>query len=247
MLALLLILTLNSCGNKAENLATDSITDYLPLKVGKYITYRLDSLVFTNFGRNTETHAYSLKYQIADTTTDNLGQKIFVVNEFLRDTASLTPWRSIGSSYITPYNNHIDWTEDNLRVTKLFLPMRENFQWKGNIAIPSNPYNNNYPFSNDDNIQDWNFYYSGSANSFAYSNQYYQNVYTVEQRNEILNDPITLPAAYASKTRAVEHYAKGIGLVHKQFELWEYQPNTGGSGGGYKVGFGVTCWMIDHN
>ncbi len=31
------------------------------------------------------------------------------------------------------------------------------------------------------------------------------------------------------------------------YEMWEYQPNTGGSGGPYKTGFGITMWMIDHN
>ena len=242
-----MIFLLYACGNKTENLNTATIADYFPLHVGKYITYRLDSLVFTNFGRNTEKHSYLLKFQIADSTTDNLGQKIFIVNQFLRDTASTTPWRSLGSLYISSYSNHLDWIEDNMRVTKLHLPMRESFQWKGNIAVPNNPYNNNYPFSNDDNMQDWNFFYSGVPSSYAYSNYNYQNVITVEQRNEILNDPVAIPTAYASKTRAVEHYAKGIGLVHKQFELWEYQPNTGGTGGGYKVGFGFTCWMIDHN
>jgi hypothetical protein len=72
-------------------------------------------------------------------------------------------------------------------------------------------------------------------------------VVTVEQIDEAFNVPITNPGFYASRSRAVDRYAKGIGLVYKELELWEHQPNTGGAGGPYKTGFGITMWMIDHN
>ncbi|MBS1656200.1 MAG: hypothetical protein JSU05_15210, partial [Bacteroidetes bacterium] len=38
-----------SCGKKTEDFQTEAISDYVPLASGKYITYRLDSTVFTNF------------------------------------------------------------------------------------------------------------------------------------------------------------------------------------------------------
>ncbi len=61
-----------------------------------------------------------------------------------------------------------------------------------------------------------------------------------------INVPITNPAGYASITRVVEKYSKNIGLVYREYKLWEYQPNTGGPGG-YQNGFGIKMWMIDHN
>ena len=45
---------------------------------------------------------------------------------------------------------------------------------------------------------------------------------------------------------SVEKYSKTIGLIYRQFILWEYQPNPSGPDP-YNTGFGVTMWMIDHN
>ena len=44
----------------------------------------------------------------------------------------------------------------------------------------------------------------------------------------------------------VEKYAKGIGLIVKDFLHWEYTGPSGGSNG-YYVGYGVRLTMIDHN
>ena len=44
-----------SCSNKTEPFVSEPLSDYIPLQTGKYITYRLDSLVFTNFGTVTNT------------------------------------------------------------------------------------------------------------------------------------------------------------------------------------------------
>ncbi|HEY9663211.1 MAG TPA: hypothetical protein V6C65_32600, partial [Allocoleopsis sp.] len=82
---------------------------------------------------------------------------------------------------------------------------------------------------------------------FSYKGNNYTDVYTVEEADESFNVPITSPGSYGSKSRSVEKYAKAIGLVYREYELWEYQPNTGGTGGPYKTGFGITMWMIDHN
>ena len=48
---------ITSCEKETEEFKTEAIADYLPLAVGKYINYRLDSTVFTNFGRNEEIHS----------------------------------------------------------------------------------------------------------------------------------------------------------------------------------------------
>jgi len=52
------------------------------LQPGKYITYRLDSLVFTNFGKNTEIHKYQMKHEIdaelVDTSADLAGAFILI-------------------------------------------------------------------------------------------------------------------------------------------------------------------------
>ena len=54
---MVLAVLLASCSKKTENYPTSPLSTYCPLDTGKYILYRIDSLVFTNFGQNIETHS----------------------------------------------------------------------------------------------------------------------------------------------------------------------------------------------
>ena len=179
--------------------------------------------------------------------TDNLGRPSYRVFRYLRDTAGLQPWSQAGSFFITALSDQVELIEDNLRVIKMHLPIKNKFSWKGNKYLPSNPYGSLYTFSNDDNMDDWDFNYDGEPSSFSYGGKNYTGVYSIEEVNESLNVPITNANAYGIKTRAVEKYSKNIGLVYREYELWEYQPNPGGTGGPFKTGFGLRQWMIDHN
>lgn len=73
-----------SC-NEKEEFVTEQLNEYIPLQVGKYITYRIDSLVFTNFGRTIETRRYQVKEQVDAQITDNLGRPSFRIYRYLRD------------------------------------------------------------------------------------------------------------------------------------------------------------------
>jgi hypothetical protein len=235
-----------SC-NEKEEFVTDNNTDYIKLTPGKYITYRLDSLVFTGFGRIIETHRYQVKDQIDALVTDNIGRPSYRVYRSIRDSLGLTPWQEAGTYLITALPDQIELLEDNLRFIKLHMPMKDGFSWKGNKYLSANPYNSKFNFSNDDNMGDWDFYYDGQSSSFSYRGNNYSDVFSVEEVDEAFNVPIASPTSYAAKSRSVEKYSKGIGLVYREYELWEYQPNTSGSGGPYYTGFGIKKWMIAHN
>jgi hypothetical protein len=235
-----------SC-NEKEEFVTDKVSDYMLLVPGKYITYRLDSLVFTNFGRNIETHRYQVKEQVDALITDNLGRPGYRVFRYLRDSLGTTPWQPSGTYFITPLTDQVEVIEDNLRFIKMHMPVKDGFNWKGNKYLPTDPYGSTYNFSNDDNMGDWDFYYDGQSSSFTYRGNNYSNVYSIEEADDAFNVPITSPTSYAARSRSVEKYSKNIGLVYREYELWEYQPNTGGAGGPYYTGFGIRMWMTDHN
>ena len=236
-----------SC-NEKDDFTVENVGPYIPLEVGKYITYRLDSLVFTNFGNTTEIHRYQVKHRVDAVITDNLGRPSYRIFISIRDSAGTEPWKESGSYFITPLTDQIEVIEDNLRTIKLHAPVRNDFTWKGNKYYPTNPYDNaGYNFSNDDDIQNWDFRYDGMLEPFSYNGVNYTDVETVEQEDESFNVPITIPTSYAARSRSVEKYSKNIGLIYRQYELWEYQPNTGNPAGPYKTGFGITMWMIDHN
>jgi hypothetical protein len=242
-----ILFTLFSCSTEKEEFITDEVKDYILMTPGKYITYRLDSLVFTNFGRTIDTHRYRVKEQVDALITDNLGRPSYRVFRYITDSLGIGPWQPSGTYFVTPLTDQIEVVEDNLRTIKLHMPIRDNFSWKGNRYYPSEPYYPQFPFNNDISIQDWDFYYNGGSSTFSYRGNNYADVYTVEEADDLSNVPITSPGSYASKTRAVEMYSKNIGLVYREYELWDYQPNTGLPGGPYYTGFGIRKWMIEHN
>jgi hypothetical protein len=77
---------------ETEEFKTEAIADYMPLAVGKYITYRLDSTVFTNFGRNEEIHKYRVKHVVDAQITDNLGRPSYRILRYLSDSLGHQPW-----------------------------------------------------------------------------------------------------------------------------------------------------------
>jgi len=234
-----------SC-KKADHFTNEPLSDYLPLQSGKYITYRIDSTVFTNFGRNIEIHSYQVKHVIDSQITDNLGRPSYRIFRYTRDTAGTQPWVPTGSYFITPLSSDVELVEDNLRFIKLVLPIQQSYTWKGNAYLPPGPYETLFNFSIDVGMQDWDFTYNNFDSTLSFAGNNYSNVWTIQEANDSINVPITNPSAYASKTISVEKYSKNIGLVYREYVLWEYQPDPSGPSG-YQVGFGIKEWMIDHN
>jgi hypothetical protein len=225
----------------------ERLTETIPLTVGKYITYRLDSLVFLNFQQNPTIHSYKVKHVVDAQVNDNLGRPSYRIYKYTAAATGPENWQASGTYFITPLDEQVEVTEDNLRVVKIRLPLKEGFEWKGNSYLPTEPYQPfGFTFSNDDDMKNWEFYYDVPEASFTYNGNTYTDVYTVEQQADSSNVPINSPQSYAYKTRSVEKYSKSIGLVYREFALWEYQPNPNGANP-YYSGFGVTMWMIDHN
>src|SRR2546423_512841 len=161
----LIIIVLMNFGCKKSSdhyLTIPWLSAYLPLTTGKYIIYRTDSTVFTNFGRNTEIHSYEEMQLVDSPITDAMGRTGYRVYRFIRDTSETQPWSSTGTLFIVPAQNTIEAIEDNMRVIKLDLPVAKGNSWNGNRYLPDQPYSDTYNFSNDDAMSssDWNYTYS---------------------------------------------------------------------------------------
>jgi hypothetical protein len=244
-ISLLVITTISlfSCKDKKEEFVTDKLSDYIPLQPGKYITYRLDSLVYTNFGTVAVTRRYQMKHVIDAQITDNLGRPSYRVYTYIRDSAGTQAWSASGSYYVTQLANQTEVIDDNMRVIKLHLPIKEGYTWPGNTYLADDPYLPNYDFNNDNDIKSWDFTYDVFEPAISYRGKSYSDVFTVVQQDESGNAPVTDINAYGFKTLMVEKYSKTIGLVYLKHELWDYQTNPTV----HYTGFGVTMWMIDHN
>jgi hypothetical protein len=101
-----------------------------------------------------------------------------------------------------------------------------------------------FDFSNDEDMNEWEYTYQDVGASLTLENKNYDNTISVLQIADSANLPIQAFVP-ASKSYWIEKYAKGVGLVYKEVELWEYQPPTTVSG--YRHGYGLKLTIIDHN
>ncbi len=241
----LALFSLFSCSEKTEEFQTETLAEYLPLQPGKYITYRLDSLSLTLFGESFEIHSYQVKHVVDAEIKDNLGRSSYRIYRYIRNADGTGEWANNGSYFITPLQTEIEVVEDNLRFIKLHAPLREGNSWKGNSYLHVDPYPS-HKFTLFGYMRNWEYVYDSFNPSFDYQGQQYTDVWTVEEENYGENYPVTEPARPGGKIRAVEKYAKNIGLVYREYMIVEYEPNTTGPDPYYR-GFGITMWMIDHN
>lgn len=259
LLLILLSLVLIYCTKQTEEIdgavLPERLTELLPLQKGKYIIYRLDSLVFTKLGTDREIHRYTVKYQVDTTFLDNQGNVSYRIYRYLNDSTAKGPWIPAGTAYITPFSNRIEKVEDNLRSIILAAPVREGFTWKGNRYLTD------YPFGLEfTNMPNWEFMY-GAEMDEEIEGRTIENVRTVYKANELTNalyDRPIVDTQLAMNITSVAKYARNIGLVYEENTLWEHQNrfsieidpvtrDTIKTYTPYSLGFGVRMWMIDHN
>ena len=146
-----------ACSKETEEFSSAPLSDYLPLKVGKYITYRLDSTLFTNFGTETEIHSYQEKHVVDSTITDASGRRGYRILRYIRNISGTGLWAPSGSYFIVANEKTVEVVENNLRFIKLALPLKTGFTWKGNQFLPNDPYSTYYSFSNDNIMHNWDY------------------------------------------------------------------------------------------
>jgi hypothetical protein len=255
LLASCVLLLLSSC-NRTETLESLTLDELVPLKAGKYITYRLDSLVFTNAGKITETHRYRVRHTVDRQSVDNQNRPTWVVITQITDSLGVGPWVQNGTYTITQVDKRLEVTENNLRVIKLNLPTIQDFTWKGNTYLPDRPYNPEFPISIDANMSLWEFKFESVNGSETIGGNQLNDVTTVFHIDESENVPMKTDTSFASRELSVEKYAKNVGLVFREFQLWENQPRPRTTGtppnaittyDPVRIGFGVKMWMIDKN
>jgi hypothetical protein len=242
LLSLVIAATLlTSCGSRKAELQLTSINDYAPLTVGKYITYSVDSLVFTNFGTVEAHRFYEVKHLVADTFRDNLGRLAYKIIRYIRKVPVTENFVSEYTFYAVNTENTYEFVENNQRFIKLALPMKNAYRWKGNsyvnlsTIVPG--------FGSSAFLEDWDYTYDDvdGPNPINLPGFSISNTLTVNQRDQSSNLPVTGTTNIANKDFAKEVYGKGIGMIYRQFIHWEYQISS------KYIGYGITMKMIDKN
>jgi hypothetical protein len=233
---------------KSDVLDTAQLADYMPIQPGKFIRYRLDSTVFVNFGQQDTVISYDAKDVVDAEIEDNLGRKSFRVVRYLRSLGSTNEYDYTPSlTYmITPGRESIEVQENNLKYQKLRLPVAEGFHWRGNSFLPATPFYAVYQFSNDEDMDLWDYTYYALHQSIEVNNVVYDSTVSVLHVADSSNVPIDFPDGLAYRNYWNEVYAKNVGLIYKEVVMWEYQPPNSGNPG-FRSGFGLKMSIIDHN
>lgn len=229
----------SACNKEAEVLDLPAINDYYPLQVGKYVTYSLDSTVFINFGAKDTVVKYQVKHQVDGQLTDNLGRPAYRVTRYIRKTAA-NAWVPDNTFMAVPTDFAMEFIENNMRFLKLKGPIREGFTWKGNSFIDTYSLNSNVKY-----LDDWEYTYENVNMSETVGTFNLDSTLHVNQRDEVIGNPNDVNS-YSEINFGAEKYAKGIGLVYRNFSHVEYQPPTPGRAG-YRLGYSVKMTIIDHN
>jgi hypothetical protein len=240
----------NSC-RKTAAFPSDQLSDYMQLQVGKYITYRLDSLVFINFGTQDSIASYLAKDIVDAAIVDNLGRPGWRVIRYISDTTGTSDWTPSEAYMVIPTRETLEVIENNLRYQKLKLPIENGFNWKGNSYIDTRTTYQNSPglgswdFTYLDN---WDYTYDSVGNPFTVLSGTVPKTITVHQANDSTGTPSNIvDTLISSRTFSEEVYGKGIGLIYKNFLYWQYQPPNIGTPVGSTTGYGIKLNMIDHN
>ncbi|MCO6498024.1 MAG: hypothetical protein J5I50_10205 [Chitinophagaceae bacterium] len=241
IVAICLLFFLFSCEKKTEIYQVDEVSEYYPLQIGKYIEYQLDSTLFINFGQQKVVVTYLIKDVVDAQVVDNLGRPSYRVLRYIRKNSSEN-WLPSFAYLVTDADNKLELVENDLRYIKLINPVRQDVSWKGNSHIDTYTTDLNFRF-----LDDWDYIYDSVGVPIEINGMEFENTVKVFQRDEFLGQDPDIPGTqYAEKNFAYEKYAKGVGLIYREFLHWEYQGAQPGRDAYYE-GYGIKLTITGHN
>ena len=208
----------SSC-KKTETAAYIPVNDYYPLQAGSSFIYRLDSTIDAPFGTALVVHSYLLKDSIESTFNDNLGRLSYRVYRYITDTLQLEGWQYLSTYYITPTTTTVEVMDDNnYRFIKLTAPVVNGGSWMGNSFIDTQSGSSTVQY-----LDGWNYTYQNTNLPYTVVKGEIDSTVTVVQDDETIPDQPFDPNYYQQRNYSVEVYAKGIGLIYKNFLHWTWQ------------------------
>lgn len=222
VLVIVLTIVVVACSKK-EQLSYPPLADYYPLAVGKTFTYRMDSTVRLPFGTNLVTKYFLAKDSVESQFNDAQGRPTFRIYRFLRDTLQAQPWRYVATNLVTVDHDKkwIEQVENNLRFIVLHQPLREGFQWKGNSFIDTRTGGSPTQF-----MDGWNYTYEDMNQPFTVRKGTFDSTITVMQIDEVSPPGPFNPAFYQQTNFSKEVYARGVGLIYKEFLHKTWSPGS---------------------
>lgn len=231
-----------SCNKTTETIRSNSIQSYMPLEIGKFIVYQLDSTVYTNLGSKIEVRSYQIKDTIQSFTADNMGRKVFRISRLLRSQTDSNNWLNVYTYNVIDDSTQLEIIESNQRYLKLKLPIKEGFSWKGNTYI------NTITYPELQFLNNWEYRYQDVNKNISINNIGFPNTVTVLQRNDTINNPSN-KNVFSEINYSKEVFAENVGLIFKEFKHQVWQPPNANNPSGYfeENSYGIKMSILRHN
>jgi hypothetical protein len=206
-----------SCGENVTETFEQKGKDYYPLSIGKSITYNVDSVIYdpqSNGIVKIDTTYWQFRENIVDTFRGKDGSLQYKIERSERRKGA-TNW-VVGKVLSTSINaQNVLRDEDNMRFVKFPITFIEKTTWDGNIY-------------NDPSIKiviagellelfskRWDSQIESFGKSETIGGKVFDDVLTVVAKTD--------PKILTETRSTIEKYAKGVGLVSREFKVLDTQ------------------------
>lgn len=234
-----------SCTPKSEIEEFDEFRfgyDYFPLEVGKYWIYETDSTIYDDAGTSVYHRVSQVKEEIVEEFEDLTGETNYRIERFWRSADSL-PWQVTDVWVASADADRAYRTEENLKFIKFVFPPRADKKWDGNVYIDETT----IVYVAGESLEmfkNWGDEYEFQSVDVQESigENTYENVATVLLTGDAVLDSI-------DRQYALEKYARGVGLVYKDYTILNTQCICPGQSWEEKAekGFTLKQTLIEHN
>jgi len=242
ILGLFAAFTLFSCGEGTVIAPSDPPEAYYPIEVGKYWVYQVDSIIYDDLGDKICPTSGYIREELKSVLSQDDLSTVYVLEKSYRKLPTDT-WQITDIWTLTQGRNFIQRSEENLRFVKMQTPLRVGNTWEGNqfdseliltvkdeaIAIYKN----------------WAYEVLEVGLAEEIAGVSYEDLMVIQQAD----DENLIERRYS-----VEKYAKDVGLVFREMEIFDTQcdgnlSNCEGLTWLEKAerGYAVTQTLIEHN
>lgn len=229
----------------------DDTRNYFPVKLGHYVTYDVDSIVYNDLTcSKTETRT-QLKYVVSDTVRDYKRTLSYIMNVYSRAHEG-DIWKPVRAILVTPDTilpttttpppgtptNSMMYNQDGMNFMKMVFPVVEGLSWDGNKYINTKDVDLAY-------LNNWQYTYQNIDKSFNNGRINFERTLTVLQRDETVNYPYLDTSVKAYRIYSKEVFGYHIGMIYKEWTYWKYNALPGSTK--CVKGHTVVMRAIDYN
>ncbi|MEL6968852.1 MAG: hypothetical protein AAFZ63_13700 [Bacteroidota bacterium] len=203
-----------ACDEETAEPRQDKGFDYFPIAIGQEWNYEMDSIVLRPQvgGVLYDSVLLDVRETIVDTVRD-LQEQLWFRGERYDRRADSTEWRFRQTFLLRTDDGRALRREDNLEFVKMVFPLRDDQNWDGHASF--NQYREIEVGGQPIQIfADWNYRYRQTEGSATFENLVFDDIALVEGADyeNLLNRRLSLEA-----------YARGVGLVYRELEVFETQ------------------------